>query len=154
MIYFVCFLETVVRRRFARSREMRRVSSQFFSWKAEGDAYSLLFFFSFHQTFAALLHCSLSLKRKLKVLSVLSRALERDPKSVLIWIVYLHIYYMKEKDLGKDDMFLDAVHCSYYIFFFLLPFCLVIIEIFCLHLLPLSLEELIYKDVHISTLAF
>lgn len=78
--------------------------------------YSFLFLL-FHQTFAALLHCSLSLKRKLKVLSVLSRALERDPKSVLIWIVYLHIYYMKEKDLGKDDMFLDAVHCSYFIFF-------------------------------------
>lgn len=45
MIYSVCFLETIVRRRFARSREMRRVSSQFFSWKAEGDAYSLFFSF-------------------------------------------------------------------------------------------------------------
>ncbi|KAJ1688631.1 hypothetical protein LUZ63_012786 [Rhynchospora breviuscula] len=51
---------------------------------------------------------------KQKVLSTLSRALERDPKSVLIWIVYLHIYYMKEKDLGKDDMFLDAVYHNKY----------------------------------------
>jgi hypothetical protein len=60
---------------------------------------------------------------------MLSRALERDPKSVLIWIVYLHIYYMKEKDFGKDDMFFDAVHCYYYIVFRPLHFyiCAVII---------------------------
>ncbi|KAJ3683974.1 hypothetical protein LUZ61_013138 [Rhynchospora tenuis] len=51
---------------------------------------------------------------KQKVLSTLSRALESDPKSVLIWIVYLHIYYMKEKDLGKDDMFLYAVYHNKY----------------------------------------
>lgn len=64
------------------------------------------------------------MKWKLKVLSMLSRALERDPKSILVWIVYLHIYYMKEKDLGKDDMFLDAVHCSYYILSFYYLFAL------------------------------
>ncbi|KAI4348138.1 hypothetical protein L6164_008897 [Bauhinia variegata] len=44
-----------------------------------------------------------------KVLSVLSRALETDPTSLVLWIVYLLIYYGNMKPIGKDDMFLFAV---------------------------------------------
>ncbi|KAK4279916.1 hypothetical protein QN277_011615 [Acacia crassicarpa] len=44
-----------------------------------------------------------------KALSVLSRILETDPTSVVIWIVYLLIYYGSLKPTGKDDMFLYAV---------------------------------------------
>ncbi|XP_058109763.1 uncharacterized protein LOC131252970 isoform X3 [Magnolia sinica] len=46
---------------------------------------------------------------KKKALAVLSRALEVDPTSVVLWIVYLHIYYRKEKAIGKDDMFSLAI---------------------------------------------
>ncbi|XP_077216905.1 zinc finger C3H1 domain protein isoform X2 [Tasmannia lanceolata] len=46
---------------------------------------------------------------KKKALAVLSRSLEVDPNSVVLWIAYLHIYYRKEKVIGKDDMFLLAV---------------------------------------------
>ncbi|XP_054801394.1 uncharacterized protein LOC129305366 isoform X2 [Prosopis cineraria] len=44
-----------------------------------------------------------------KALSVLSRVLETDPTSVVIWIVYLLIYYGNLKPTGKDDMYLYAV---------------------------------------------
>ncbi|OVA18313.1 siRNA-mediated silencing protein NRDE-2 [Macleaya cordata] len=46
---------------------------------------------------------------KKKALSVLSRALEADPTSIVLWMVYLHIYYRNEKAIGKDDMFLHAI---------------------------------------------
>ncbi|URD85840.1 Putative zinc-finger domain [Musa troglodytarum] len=51
-----------------------------------------------------------------KALSVLSRAIEADPNSICLWVVYLHIFYRKEKSIGKDDMFFHAVQhngCSY-----------------------------------------
>ncbi|KAL2329609.1 hypothetical protein Fmac_017190 [Flemingia macrophylla] len=44
-----------------------------------------------------------------KALSVLSKALENDPTSVVLWIVYLLIYYGNLKPSEKDDMFLCAV---------------------------------------------
>ncbi|XP_034704624.1 uncharacterized protein LOC117928737 [Vitis riparia] len=44
-----------------------------------------------------------------KALSVLSRALEADPTSVALWIVYLLIYYSSQKTIGKDDMFIYAI---------------------------------------------
>ncbi|KAK8466140.1 hypothetical protein PHAVU_008G013732 [Phaseolus vulgaris] len=44
-----------------------------------------------------------------KALSVLSKALENDPTSVVLWIVYLLIYYGNLKPNDKDDMFLCAV---------------------------------------------
>ncbi|XP_010260107.1 PREDICTED: uncharacterized protein LOC104599318 isoform X2 [Nelumbo nucifera] len=47
---------------------------------------------------------------KKKALSVLSRSLETDPTSVVLWIVYLHIYYRDEKAIGTDDMFFHAIH--------------------------------------------
>ncbi|WOL18669.1 hypothetical protein Cni_G27466 [Canna indica] len=46
---------------------------------------------------------------KKKALSVLSRAIEADPSSVQLWVIYLHIFYIKEKGIGKDDMFFHAV---------------------------------------------
>ncbi|MCL7029872.1 hypothetical protein MKW94_014361 [Papaver nudicaule] len=48
---------------------------------------------------------------KKKALAVLSRALEADPTSVALWMVYLHMYYRNEKVIGsgKDDMFLHAI---------------------------------------------
>ncbi|KAI3879922.1 hypothetical protein MKW98_018161 [Papaver atlanticum] len=48
---------------------------------------------------------------KKKALAVLSRALEADPTSVVLWMVYLHMYYRNEKVIGsgKDDMFLHAI---------------------------------------------
>ncbi|KAI3937930.1 hypothetical protein MKX01_027857 [Papaver californicum] len=48
---------------------------------------------------------------KKKALAVLSRALEADPASVVLWMVYLHMYYSNEKVIGsgKDDMFLHAI---------------------------------------------
>ncbi|KAI3995318.1 hypothetical protein MKX01_032120 [Papaver californicum] len=48
---------------------------------------------------------------KKKALAVLSRALEDDPASVVLWMVYLHMYYSNEKVIGsgKDDMFLHAI---------------------------------------------
>ncbi|XP_038679052.1 uncharacterized protein LOC119980430 isoform X1 [Tripterygium wilfordii] len=44
-----------------------------------------------------------------KALTVLSRTLEADPKSEIIWIVYLLILYSNKKLVGKDDMFSYAV---------------------------------------------
>ncbi|TKY64886.1 putative zinc-finger domain [Spatholobus suberectus] len=45
-----------------------------------------------------------------KALSVLSKALENDPTSVVLWIVYLLIYYGNLKPNEMDDMFLCAVN--------------------------------------------
>ncbi|KAC9501782.1 hypothetical protein E3N88_45732 [Mikania micrantha] len=46
-------------------------------------------------------------------LIVLARALEEHPTSVLLWIVYLHIYYSNQKSIGKDDLFRYAIeHCG------------------------------------------
>ncbi|KAI3705589.1 hypothetical protein L1987_75828 [Smallanthus sonchifolius] len=42
-------------------------------------------------------------------LIILARALEEHPTSVLLWIVYLHIYYCNLKSIGKDDMFRYAI---------------------------------------------
>ncbi|KAK7394229.1 hypothetical protein VNO78_14751 [Psophocarpus tetragonolobus] len=48
-----------------------------------------------------------------KALSILSKALENDPTSVVLWIVYLLIYYGNLKPNEKDDIFLYAVkHCE------------------------------------------
>ncbi|PKA63247.1 hypothetical protein AXF42_Ash017715 [Apostasia shenzhenica] len=44
-----------------------------------------------------------------KALSLLARAIEAYPSAVVLWVVYLHIYYRKERVIGKDDMFLLAV---------------------------------------------
>ncbi|XP_022765189.1 uncharacterized protein LOC111310225 isoform X2 [Durio zibethinus] len=44
-----------------------------------------------------------------KALSLLSRALEADPASETLWIVYLLIYYSHMTFDGKDDMFSYAV---------------------------------------------
>ncbi|KAK7295701.1 hypothetical protein RJT34_18612 [Clitoria ternatea] len=44
-----------------------------------------------------------------KALSVLSKALETDPTSVVVWVVYLLIYYGNLKPNEKDDMFFCAV---------------------------------------------
>ncbi|RZC24154.1 hypothetical protein D0Y65_003431, partial [Glycine soja] len=47
-----------------------------------------------------------------KALSVLSKALDNDPSSVVLWFVYLLIYYGNLKPNEKDDMFLSAyLHC-------------------------------------------
>ena len=51
-----------------------------------------------------------------KNLYVLSRAIETNPNSKVVWVAYLHIFYKKEKVIGTDDMFHHAVHhtkCSY-----------------------------------------
>lgn len=50
----------------------------------------------------------------LQALPVLSRALEADSASVILWILYLLIYYSNMKSVGKDDMFSYAV--SYFMF--------------------------------------
>ncbi|XP_076910629.1 uncharacterized protein LOC143568335 isoform X2 [Bidens hawaiensis] len=42
-------------------------------------------------------------------LTVLARALEEHPTSVLLWIVYLHIFYSNQKSIGKDDMYRYAI---------------------------------------------
>ncbi|PON49464.1 Tetratricopeptide-like helical domain containing protein [Parasponia andersonii] len=44
-----------------------------------------------------------------EALPVLSRALEADPKSLVLWIFYLLIYYSNLRLSGKDDMFSYAV---------------------------------------------
>ncbi|XP_056161252.1 uncharacterized protein LOC115673039 isoform X2 [Syzygium oleosum] len=49
------------------------------------------------------------LERKKKALTMLSRALEADPTSVVLWTVYLFIYYSEMKTTGKDDMYYIAV---------------------------------------------
>ncbi|CAM8970957.1 unnamed protein product [Rhodiola kirilowii] len=46
---------------------------------------------------------------KVEALSLLSRAIEVDPKCSAIWIVYLLIYYSSERSNEKDDMFFYAV---------------------------------------------
>ncbi|KAI7745738.1 hypothetical protein M8C21_017546 [Ambrosia artemisiifolia] len=48
-------------------------------------------------------------KGRTECLIVLARALEEHPTSVLLWIVYLHIFYSNQKSIGKDDMFRYAV---------------------------------------------
>ncbi|KAF3433744.1 hypothetical protein FNV43_RR24847 [Rhamnella rubrinervis] len=49
------------------------------------------------------------LERMKKALPVLSRALEAEPMSVILWILYLLLFYSNMKSLGKDDMFSYAV---------------------------------------------
>ncbi|XP_072975069.1 uncharacterized protein [Typha angustifolia] len=49
-----------------------------------------------------------------KALFLLARAIETNPNSVLLWVIYLHIYYRKEKGIAKEDMFLDAVRHNRY----------------------------------------
>ncbi|KAF8021986.1 hypothetical protein BT93_G2194 [Corymbia citriodora subsp. variegata] len=49
------------------------------------------------------------LERKKKALTLLSRALEADPASVVLWSVYLVIYYSEMQRVGKDDMYYIAV---------------------------------------------
>ncbi|KAL5992042.1 hypothetical protein ACLOJK_012955 [Asimina triloba] len=40
---------------------------------------------------------------------LLSRALEDDRTSVVLWIVYLHVFHRTEEAFGKDDMFSFAI---------------------------------------------
>lgn len=42
---------------------------------------------------------------------MLSRALEAEPTSIILWIFYLLIYYSNMKSVGEDDMFSCAVRC-------------------------------------------
>ena len=42
-------------------------------------------------------------------LYVLSRAIETNLNFLVVWVVYLHIFYKKEKVIGMDDMFHHAV---------------------------------------------
>ncbi|XP_062203571.1 uncharacterized protein LOC133905819 [Phragmites australis] len=51
---------------------------------------------------------------RIKALSLLARAIEADPSTVILWVFYLHIYYQKDEGLGKDDMFSDAVQHNVY----------------------------------------
>ncbi|KAJ4830408.1 hypothetical protein Tsubulata_018084 [Turnera subulata] len=44
-----------------------------------------------------------------KALCILSRAIEADPTSEILWITYLLVYYSKFESVGKDDMFFLAV---------------------------------------------
>ncbi|KAJ6429109.1 hypothetical protein OIU84_020696 [Salix udensis] len=44
-----------------------------------------------------------------KPLSMLSRAIEADPTSEALWMMYLLIYYSNMESIGKDDMFSYAV---------------------------------------------
>ncbi|KAL9365388.1 hypothetical protein Peur_043261 [Populus x canadensis] len=44
-----------------------------------------------------------------KPLSMLSRAIEADPTSEALWMIYLLIYYSNIESIGKDDMFSYAV---------------------------------------------
>ena len=53
----------------------------------------------------------------MQALMVLARALEEHPKSVLLWIVYLYIYYSNQKSIGKDDMYHYAVRTGCLSFF-------------------------------------
>ncbi|XP_021981650.1 uncharacterized protein LOC110877762 isoform X3 [Helianthus annuus] len=48
-------------------------------------------------------------KGRTECLIVLARALEEHPTSVLLWIIYLHIFYSNQKSIGKDDMFRYAI---------------------------------------------
>ncbi|KAG8093095.1 hypothetical protein GUJ93_ZPchr0012g19491 [Zizania palustris] len=51
---------------------------------------------------------------RLKALLLLARAIEADPSTVILWVFYLHIYYLKDEGLGKDDMFSHAVQHNVY----------------------------------------
>ncbi|XP_016572157.1 uncharacterized protein LOC107870220 isoform X2 [Capsicum annuum] len=56
------------------------------------------------------------LKGRLKALELLAQALEANPTSAVVWIVYLLLYYSSQKSIGKDDMFkyaVDHIECSY-----------------------------------------
>ncbi|XP_021910329.1 uncharacterized protein LOC110824099 isoform X3 [Carica papaya] len=44
-----------------------------------------------------------------KALNVLSRSLEANPASEILWMVYLFIFYSNARTLGKDDMLYHAV---------------------------------------------
>lgn len=59
---------------------------------------------------AEIIYLSLSLMDGIsQALTMLSRALEADPTSVVLWTVYLFIYYSEMKTTGKDDMYYIAV---------------------------------------------
>ncbi|KAL5710951.1 hypothetical protein ACHQM5_021454 [Ranunculus cassubicifolius] len=45
-----------------------------------------------------------------KVQNMLSRAIETNPTSPALWIVYLHIHYRNATTIGKDDLFSHAIH--------------------------------------------
>ncbi|XP_009798389.1 uncharacterized protein [Nicotiana sylvestris] len=51
-------------------------------------------------------------KGRIQALELLARALEANPMSAVLWIVYLLIYYSSQKSIGKDDMFKCAVEHS------------------------------------------
>lgn len=46
---------------------------------------------------------------RIEALKVLARAIEANPTSVVLWVVYLHVYYSDQKSIGKDDLFQVAV---------------------------------------------
>lgn len=48
-------------------------------------------------------------KGRIEALKVLVRAVEADPTSAVLWIVYLQIYYSNQKSIGKDNLFQYAV---------------------------------------------
>ncbi|KAL3523790.1 hypothetical protein ACH5RR_016624 [Cinchona calisaya] len=48
-------------------------------------------------------------KARIEALKVLVRAIEDNPTSVVLWIVYLLIFYSNQKSIGKDDLFQYAV---------------------------------------------
>ncbi|XP_047341258.1 uncharacterized protein LOC124944950 [Impatiens glandulifera] len=48
-------------------------------------------------------------KGRIQALKVLSQALQENSTSVVLWIVYLHIYYSTENSIGKDDLYESAV---------------------------------------------
>lgn len=54
---------------------------------------------------------------------MLARALEDDPTSVILWILYLFVYYSNMASMGKDDMFSCAV-CFHIITLILLVSCI------------------------------
>ncbi|KAL6980501.1 hypothetical protein U1Q18_022139 [Sarracenia purpurea var. burkii] len=47
-------------------------------------------------------------KGRIEALKVLSRALEANPSSVVLWVVYLHIYYSSVNSIGQGDIFRHA----------------------------------------------
>ncbi|KAG9141516.1 hypothetical protein Leryth_024893 [Lithospermum erythrorhizon] len=51
-------------------------------------------------------------KGRIEALKVLVRAVEADPTSAALWVVYLQIYYSNKKSIGKDDLFQYAVEYS------------------------------------------
>ncbi|KAJ9545558.1 hypothetical protein OSB04_025265, partial [Centaurea solstitialis] len=52
-------------------------------------------------------------KGRREALMVIARALEENPTSALLWIVYLHIYYGNQKSIGNDDLFRHAVKVQF-----------------------------------------